>query len=143
MTATNDIGPRFGEVRERGFLPQSVPVRSSRTKHNFYFQMRTVTRTPVLSGLEAQIVLDRLIQHHVTGQVVIEPATGGAQPFDTDAGSSPTSFETVTMPVIDRPLQVNRSSVVEAQAGPGHVCFGRAHTLFGQDPQSNSRRARQ
>ena len=23
-----------------------------------------------------------------------------------------------------------------------HVCFGRAHTLFGQDPQSNSRRAR-
>lgn len=142
MTATNDFGPRFGEVREHGFLPIRVPVRSSRTEHNYYFQPRTVTRTPVLSGLVAQIVLDRLIQHHVTGQVVIQPATGGVEPFDLDAGSSPVSFKARTMPVINRPPQVNLASVIEAQAGPGHVCFGRAHTLFGQDGESNSRRAR-
>ena len=53
------------------------------------------------------------------------------------------------------PVTLHPRSLFRGQQGVGHesvstehgvvsthVCFGRAHTLFGQEPQSNSRRAR-
>ena len=55
-----------------------------------------------------------------------------AQPLDANVMLAPSFLEAVAVPSIDR-IEVERTAVSEVQSRPGHVCFGRAHTLFGQD----------
>ena len=124
VPSTNDFRGRFAVVYEHGFLPHRVLVRSARTEHNHYFQMRQGTSTPVVVLPDGQIVSGWRIPRNIRREQMVQSAGGRAEPFDLDAHLSPPSFEAVTLPVIDRLARVERPAISEVESRPHTPMIG-------------------
>ena len=105
----------------RGFLPDSVLVRSSTTSHNTHPRTEQGTSTPVLSVEGSLLDPLLLILRHNNIERPVQTSLRRTQPFYPHVDGAPLRFDALALPFADR-LQVERPAIPEVQTRPqlGH-----------------------
>lgn len=119
MTSHNVHSEVLRKRHVHGLRNGSVPVRSSKTSHNYHKRNGSGTSTAVLSGGAAGIGL--LGGFRITiSERAIQPTTRAQEPFDADVNRVPAGLELPLVPLTDRLQDVQGATISEVESRVPH-----------------------